>query len=64
MTSGKINQKMIFFTQNRYVRRPNIEALAGENEFSAPTMHTPNLDNLAAKSMVLTNAYVQVVASL
>ena len=51
-------------TQNPFVRRPNIEALAGENEFSAPTMHTPNLDNLAAKSMVLTNAYVQVVASL
>ena len=58
MTSGKMKQ--ILNTQNRFVFRPNIEALAGENEFSAPTMHTPNLDNLAARSMVLTNAYVQV----
>ena len=40
--------------------RPNVGALESENSFSSVAMITPNLDRLAAKSLVLTNAYTQV----
>merc|ERR1712110_412648 len=40
--------------------RPNIGVYEGSNYFSSPGMKTPNLDHLASKSLVLTNAYTQV----
>ena len=40
--------------------RPNIGVYEGSNHFSSPGMKTPNLDYLASKSLVLTNAYTQV----
>ena len=41
--------------------RPNIGVYEDANEayFNSPTMVTPNLDALAAKSLVLTRAYTQ-----
>ena len=40
--------------------RPNIGVYEGSNHFSSSGMKTPNLDHLASKSLVLTNAYTQV----
>ena len=40
--------------------RPNIGVYEDSNHFNSPGMKTPNLDNLASKSLVLTNAYTQV----
>ena len=40
--------------------RPNVGVLGESDQFSSPEMKTPNLDALAAKSLVLTNAYTQV----
>ena len=40
--------------------RPNVGILESENSFSSVDMITPNLDKLAARSLVLTNAYTQV----
>ena len=40
--------------------RPNVGALESENSFSSVALITPNLDRLATKSLVLTNAYTQV----
>ena len=40
--------------------RPNVGVLESENSFSSVDMVTPNLDRLAAQSLVLTNAYTQV----
>ena len=40
--------------------RPNVGVLGSENSFSSVDMVTPNLDKLAARSLVLTNAYTQV----
>ena len=40
--------------------RPNVGVLESENSFSSVDMVTPNLDKLAARSLVLTNAYTQV----
>ena len=40
--------------------RPNIGVYEESNSFSSPGMKTPNLDHLASKSLVLTNAYTQV----
>merc|ERR1712110_974027 len=40
--------------------RPNIGVYEESNYFSSPGMKTPNLDHLASKSLVLTNAYTQV----
>ena len=40
--------------------RPNIGVYEESNHFSSPGMKTPNLDHLASKSLVLTNAYTQV----
>ncbi len=42
--------------------RPNVGVLESENSFSSVAMVTPNLDRLAARSLVLTNAYTQVSA--
>ena len=42
--------------------RPNVGVLESENSFSSVAMVTPNLDKLAARSLVLTNAYTQVSA--
>ena len=42
--------------------RPNIGVLGSENSFSSVDMITPNLDRLAAKSLVLTNAFTQVTS--
>ena len=45
--------------------RPNINAYLGP-DFPAPVhpqMHTPNLDRLAAKSLLLKKAYVQQAVS-
>ena len=44
--------------------RPNIGVYEGSNHFSSPGMKTPNLDHLASKSLVLTNAYTQVTCCL
>ena len=43
--------------------RPNIGALGGDNPFSSPEIRTPNLDKLAARSLVMTKAYTQVLSS-
>ena len=43
--------------------RPNIGALSGDNPFSSPEIRTPNLDKLAARSLVMTKAYTQVLSS-
>ena len=43
--------------------RPNIGALVGDNPFSSPEIRTPNLDKLAARSLVMTKAYTQVLSS-
>ena len=43
--------------------RPNIGALSGDNPFSSPEIRTPNLDKLAARSLVMTKAYTQVLLS-
>ena len=40
--------------------RPNVGVLGEGAQFSSPQMITPNLDSLAARSLVLTNAYTQV----
>ena len=40
--------------------RPNIGVYEESNPFSSTGMKTPNLDHLASKSLVLTNAYTQV----
>jgi len=40
--------------------RPNIGVYEESNHFSSPGMKTPNLDYLASKSLVFTNAYTQV----
>ena len=40
--------------------RPNVGVMSDSNSFSSPEMITPNLDKLAARSLVLTNAYTQV----
>ena len=43
--------------------RPNIGALGEDNPFSSPEIRTPNLDKLAARSLVMTKAYTQVLSS-
>ena len=40
--------------------RPNIGVMENTGHFSSPEMVTPNLDSLAARSLVLTNAFSQV----
>ena len=40
--------------------RPNIGVLDGTADLSSPAMVTPHLDSLAARSLVLTNAFSQV----
>ena len=40
--------------------RPNIGALGESGHFSSPNMVTPHLDSLAARSLVVTNAFSQV----
>ena len=40
--------------------RPNLGVLGEGDHFSSPAMSTPNLDALAGRSLVLTNAYTQV----
>ena len=40
--------------------RPNVGVLGEGAQFSSPQMITPNLDSLAARSLVLTNASTQV----
>ena len=42
------------------VVRPNVGALGENDHFSSPAMKTPSLDQLAGRSLVLTNAYTQV----
>ena len=46
--------------------RPQIDAYLGDDfpPFVHPKMHTPNLDALAARSLVLKRAYVQQAVSL
>ena len=39
--------------------RPNVGVMSDSNQFSSPEMITPNLDKLAARSLVLTKAYTQ-----
>ena len=42
------------------VVRPNVGVLGESDHFSSPQMLTPSLDQLAGRSLVLTNAYTQV----
>ena len=39
--------------------RPNLGCYAGTNPFNSPTMATPNIDELAGRSLLLENAYAQ-----
>ena len=56
-------RSLIYFSLTCKIKslfRPNIGVYEESNSFSSPGMKTPNLDYLASKSLVLTNAYTQV----
>ena len=56
---SKLAQKNVLFLAIDDLR-PNLGCYSTANQgFDSPPMHTPNIDSLAARSLLLERAYVQ-----